>query len=145
MRDAWLILADTRGVGDALAAALSARGARCLRVRAGDSLQRLAPDLWTLDPARPEDFDAILAATEWRRGAALSGIAHLWSLDVAPVVAGGTLPEGVDLRTSGAALQVIQAMARAKSLSSRLVLVTEGAQPGVGRHRVQPPLDFGAL
>ena len=120
---AWIVLADTRGVGDALAAALVSRGMRCLRVRAGDRLQRVAPDLYVVNPAQPAHFDAILADAEWRDGLALGGVAHLWGLDVSPL-------ESADLLVSGGALHTLQAMARANSLSSRLILVTEGAQPG---------------
>jgi acyl transferase domain-containing protein/NADPH:quinone reductase-like Zn-dependent oxidoreductase/acyl carrier protein len=125
---AWIVLADARGVGAALADALRSRGARCLCVYAGDTLRQVGLDRWTVDPTRPADFDAIFAETGWREGVALAGVAHLWSRDV-PTSFEGEM-SAVDLATSGSALHLLQAMARSNNLSARLVLVTEGAQPG---------------
>ena len=127
---AWLVLADTRGVGEALAKDLQSRGARCLLVRAGDSLRQVGADEWTVNPARPADFDALLAGKDWRGGVALASVVHLWSLDLP--TSGEYNATAADLLTSGSALHVLQAMSRSNSLSARLVLVTQGAQAAGG-------------
>jgi NADPH:quinone reductase-like Zn-dependent oxidoreductase/acyl carrier protein len=126
----WVLLVDSRGVGNALAEALRARGARCLCIRAGDSLRQTGPDQWTIDPARPSDFDAILAEKNWRGGAALTGVVHLWSLDLPTSFEHAAA--AADLNTGGSALYVLQALARSENLAARLILLTQGAQPAGG-------------
>jgi acyl transferase domain-containing protein/acyl carrier protein len=127
---AWILLIDSRGVGNALAEALRARGAPCLCVRAGESLRQTGPDQWTIDPTRPGHYDAILAEKDWRGGAALAGVVHLWSLDLPTSFE--HVAAAVDLITGGSALCVLQAMARSESLAARLILLTQGAQPAGG-------------
>ena len=131
---AWIVLIDRQGTGDALATALEAMGARCLRVRAGSALATPdGPNVWTVDPAEPAHFAAILARTEWRNGARLAGLVHFWSLDIEPAErssapSAATEFEWTDLLASGSALHALQALVGAAGFDAKLVFVTRGAQ-----------------
>ena len=115
----WLILADSHGVGEELAARLSSQGGHCAVVLPGssweDHLDRLAP---------------------------LRGVVHLWSLDATGEVTVAALEEA-ERRGCGAALLLVQKLLRRSGTAPpRLWLVTRGAQP-VGEHPVavaQSPL-----
>jgi NADPH:quinone reductase-like Zn-dependent oxidoreductase/acyl carrier protein len=137
---AWMLLCDGAGTGDALAAALRAEGQPCLCVVAGERLQRSGPDRATVDPLRAEHLEALLSDPAWRAGQRLSGVVHLWSLDLA-----GRPPddetladlqgrcEAEDRRAAISALALVQAAARAASaagVDTQVVFVTAGAQPG---------------
>ncbi len=78
--DAWVLLADRRGVADALAARIRAEGGRCILARWGEALAPSGPDHVTLRPGRREDLDHLLAQISPEDAANL-GVVHLWSLD----------------------------------------------------------------
>jgi acyl transferase domain-containing protein/NADPH:quinone reductase-like Zn-dependent oxidoreductase/acyl carrier protein len=140
---AWIILCDAAGLGDALADALIARGARCLRVRQGAGWQRTGADARTIDPARSDQWDTLIGDDAWRAGLELTGIVHLWSLDVTPLEQPGAEPTGQrleadDLRTGGSALLALQSLLRSQASQKRLVLVTAGAQAAAGAAPSRP-------
>ncbi|WP_437819494.1 SDR family NAD(P)-dependent oxidoreductase [Sorangium sp. So ce1078] len=121
----WLILADGRGVGEALAAALAERSVGCVVAEAGAAYERTGEDRYRVDPARVEDLKALLGDA-FSEDAPCSGIAHLFSLD-----AGGALAEGPleQAETAGClgALRLVQAIAqRGFRDAPRLALVTSG-------------------
>ncbi|MGE3913285.1 MAG: SDR family NAD(P)-dependent oxidoreductase, partial [Chloroflexota bacterium] len=124
----WLILADSHGVGDKLAAALSARGEASVLVRPGPSLAETAPGRWTLDPGSRADFERLVrtaSSGHWR------GVMHLWSLDGTPAgqTTVATLEQDSEVSV-GSALNIVQALARTTDREMpRLFLVTRGAQP----------------
>jgi acyl transferase domain-containing protein/surfactin synthase thioesterase subunit len=62
-RRTWLVLQDGTGVGRALAARLEALGDTCVEVTRGESFARGGPGRWSVDPSRPEHFEALVAET----------------------------------------------------------------------------------
>src|SRR5690606_11870370 len=76
----WIVLADRRGTGAALARSLEERRIRCTVVHAGASFAECA-DAITIDPASGPDVDLLLKAAARRERLAPTGIVHLWSLD----------------------------------------------------------------
>lgn len=129
-RGAWILLADDGGVAESLAQALTANGARCLRVQAGSELAQSGNDHWTIDPANPAHFDRVLSETRWRGDLPLVSVVHLWSLDL---TSGGALSGSeqcsADLRGSVSAMHLLQSMMRTSSEGTQLAFVTSGAQP----------------
>ncbi|MBI4995371.1 MAG: SDR family NAD(P)-dependent oxidoreductase [Rhodocyclales bacterium] len=124
----WLVLADRSGVGDALVAELSARGGQCLRVYAGSAAERVATDVWTVDPMQRKQFAQILDEAPWRGGGVLRGVIHLWSLDVSrnPAATSDALDEA-DRVGVASALHLTQALV-ARDVSVELWWVSQGGQ-----------------
>jgi phthiocerol/phenolphthiocerol synthesis type-I polyketide synthase C len=131
---AWIVLGDRRGVGDALAAGLRARGEVCDVVM------------------EPGDLDRLLAAAG-DRGRTLRGVVHLCALDAGSPEEGGTgaLEAASDL-VCASALRVLRALTErdGRALaerdgpgSPRLWLVTAGVhspEPGGRVSVAQSPL-----
>ena len=112
----WLILADAGGVGASLAARLRAQGTSVVLV-----------------PRDAADKDAQQAASRAVRsqGSDLTGVIHLWSLDLLPVDDrnASSLLESQEMNL-GSLLATVQALGRlsfAEGASPRLWLVTRGA------------------
>jgi acyl transferase domain-containing protein len=78
----WLVFADRGGVGDALAAALRGGNARVSVVRPGSRFASLGGGEYTLDPAAPREYDALLRSIS-AAGGAPKRVAHCWALDAA--------------------------------------------------------------
>jgi acyl transferase domain-containing protein/NADPH:quinone reductase-like Zn-dependent oxidoreductase/acyl carrier protein len=57
----WLILTDTEGVGQSLAAQLVERGIQCVLVAPGPDYARFAFDRYQLNPAQPGDWQRLFA------------------------------------------------------------------------------------
>lgn len=128
----WIILADARGDGAALADELRSRGGRCVLVRAGETFQREAADSYTLRPDAPADFVRLVSEALGEDGA--RGIVHFWSLDTPPAAGSGAAEllanQGTGLVT---ALYLVQAVAAAQlRRHPRIWLVTRAAQPAGG-------------
>ncbi len=79
----WLLLADRRGIGHALANFLEQRGHQCLLVEAGTSYARTIPNRWQLDPTCAADYAQLLADVIDHGSMPLRGVVHLWLLDAA--------------------------------------------------------------
>ncbi|WP_327099662.1 type I polyketide synthase [Nocardia vinacea] len=128
----WLVLADSSGVGSALAALLEQRGRTCVLVGKDD-----------IDVADDEAWNALLDnVAQGEPGCA--GVVHLWSLNTTDTeyVTADTLTE--DQHTTGlSTVRLVRALARLGLRDHpRLWLVTRGAQQ-VGREPVavsQAPL-----
>ncbi|HEX8118671.1 MAG TPA: SDR family NAD(P)-dependent oxidoreductase, partial [Pyrinomonadaceae bacterium] len=127
----WLILADGKGVGAALAERLRGSGHSCLLAFRGEGFARNSEEEWTLDPSDAGAFrrlwkEATEGAEETRHG-----VVHLWSLDAAEE---GPAPETLkqaQLLCSGSALHTLHALTDGAT-RPRLWLVTAGA------HNVEP-------
>jgi NADP-dependent 3-hydroxy acid dehydrogenase YdfG/acyl carrier protein len=141
----WLILADEKGVGEALAGTLPGS----LLVRPGDRYRRVDDIQWQIRPNVAADYAQLLADIA-TGDTAVSGILHLWSLNAAtnypnehepnfsgPYDNGKQLPHdwladdwlaeqrwGCD-----SVLLLLQALALNTAVKSRLYVVTAETQP----------------
>jgi len=77
----WVILAGAGdgGLGTELAAELGRRGARAVTVRPGDRFAELDDGGYTLDPAAPSDYRALVRRL-WQGDDPPRRVVHLWSL-----------------------------------------------------------------
>ncbi|HEV2129571.1 MAG TPA: polyketide synthase dehydratase domain-containing protein, partial [Longimicrobiaceae bacterium] len=124
----WILLADSRGVGDRLAARLEEAGDLCIRVHPG--------------AAGAEDHRGVITSAQ-RAGRPLRGIVHLWSLDSPPTESEAL--ESAQRRGTLSVLQLVQALtAEDAERVPRLALVTCGAQP-VGAASGVPALGHAPL
>ncbi|HEX2315693.1 MAG TPA: amino acid adenylation domain-containing protein [Thermomonospora sp.] len=133
----WLILADRQGVGDALAALVTARGGRCHLIRPGSGY-RLDPRTGEAEvtPGSDADLDRLLADLD---GASFGTVVHLWNLDLPALDA--TDRAGLPGHAGHGAYSLI---ALARSLASgrasgRLHIVTRGVH-AVAEGDVPEPL-----
>ena len=92
-KSTWVIFADATGVGEALAAALSARGQECLLVFPGQREEPAARGRFFVEPTSSEDLQALFAHLRTGGYPPCAGIVHLWSLD-------SRLSSGANDRTS---------------------------------------------
>ncbi|MGI8306317.1 non-ribosomal peptide synthetase/type I polyketide synthase [Saccharopolyspora hattusasensis] len=128
-----LILADSQGIGDELAAQARARGGRCHLVRMGEEYRRgerestvvpgNAADLRRLLTELPSSFDAVV---------------HLWNLD-RPAFESADGSERARQHTTGthSLLALAQALL-AEQVRARLHVVTRGAQAVSDGAEVEP-------
>ncbi|MEV0401056.1 type I polyketide synthase [Actinoallomurus sp. NPDC050550] len=126
-----LVLADRGGSGHALAAALRARGRRCVLAVLDRPYEETDPDVIHLDPGEPGAVGALLSAAFPEPP---SCVVHLGALDTPPTEAArpghrrqdATLAAG---RVAAGVLHTAQALAAAgRRDTPRLWLVTRGAQ-----------------
>jgi malonyl CoA-acyl carrier protein transacylase len=127
----WMILADSWGVGEALAHLLRERGEGCFLVYPGDSYQIKQPGTWSVNPSNPADFEQLVQEVVGTNNLPLRGIVHLWSLE-AGFTSELTIPliEKIQVLGCASTLHLIQALA-SRLASPRLWLVTRGAAPAV--------------
>jgi acyl transferase domain-containing protein len=84
MAVAWLALINANDpVSTGLVARGRARGERWVRVMRGPAYQRIETDLYVVDPARVDDFVAVLRDA-LGEGTPCRGVVHLWSRDGTP-------------------------------------------------------------
>ncbi|MEP7218897.1 MAG: KR domain-containing protein, partial [Bacteroidota bacterium] len=84
-----LVFVDRCGLGEKLAKAMGLNGEEVVTVSIGERYERLAPDRYTIDPGRLEDYDALFGQLV-EEGRAPSLILHLWS--VAPGISSELTP-----------------------------------------------------
>jgi myxalamid-type polyketide synthase MxaE and MxaD len=119
---AWLILADQRGTGAALAGLLHARGERCIMVLPGALSELDEEGVRWVDPTRPDEV-ARLLHDEIVANSPLRGVVHCWSLDVEPHASLNTIQTLV----CDSVLSALQALDKADTAQApRLWLVTRG-------------------
>ena len=126
-RGRWLILADEGGLGEQLAAALTARGEEVACAVA--ALRAPAAGQRAVDPTSPASFEALFRSV-FADGAPCAGVLHLWSLDASPPERTSLASLEVDQqRGCGSALHLLQGLGRAGLRKPpRLWFVTRGAQ-----------------
>ena len=81
----WIIFADAKGVGDALARKLEASGHQCHLVHAGDTFARRAARRWTVNERQREHFARLLAECAAAEALPCEGLLYLWGLDAPPM------------------------------------------------------------
>ncbi|MGH3958724.1 SDR family NAD(P)-dependent oxidoreductase [Mycobacterium sp.] len=126
----WLILSDGGAAADTLRDDLESHSQTCVLVEPGIGFERLTPDSYRLDPARPEHFRRLLAEAFTDDRPPCRGVVHLWDLlgvppaDTSP----GSLESAIGLGPVSV-LHLVQALALAGWPDPpRLWLVTRGAQ-----------------
>lgn len=80
----WIVLADGRSVGKAVAEQLAARGDTAVVVAPGSGFTQLAPDSFQVDPRSPGDFRDLAERVSEAGLSAPAGVLHLWGLDARP-------------------------------------------------------------
>lgn len=131
----WLVLTDSTGVGEAVAAELRRRGHR-VRTVDHHALGALAEvdQGWSMDPRCPEQPAELLTAHLGLEGD-LTGIIDFWPVDT---------PECSDSSAAGAGramgpltiLRLVKALAEHDTVKPRLHLVTANAAPAPGTGQV---------
>ncbi len=125
----WLLLVDSQGFGDRLAALLEKRGQPCVRVRPEDIADRT-----------PAAYKSLLERTFSGDRPGCQGVIHLWSLDIprlngesgGPRLDTASLFDTVEHLGCESVLHLVQSVARvAWTVTPRCIIVTRGAQ-GVG-------------
>ena len=132
----WLVLADRKGLGAALARRLEAMGERTVTVAWGEAYAHPAADQFVLHPLDREGFDRLLR--ESAPDGPFAGIVHTWSVD-APDNQNLDLASlrEAQVRGCGSVINLVQALGATEGLvKPRILLVTEQAQP-VGDGPVQ--------
>ncbi len=121
METSWLIIADSSGLGDALAAQLALNGCRCRIAHRGNDFAETSEDHFTLRAEVPEDWQHLITACAEQSP---DRIVYLWGLDEQN-------PAAELLGTDGL-FHLAQALDLAKK--QRIDVVTRGAQAVGHRH-----------
>lgn len=111
----WLIFADEKGVGKALAKELEERGDRCTILRVDD-----------FDMADEESLPALLDEVLKDLPSTLHGIIHLWSLSIPPTSSDDAI-DIMDALGSHSILHLVKALSNRLTELPKLWVVTQGA------------------
>ncbi|QSQ15451.1 type I polyketide synthase [Myxococcus landrumensis] len=135
----WLVFADRDGFGAEVQSLLRARGGACVRVVAGSAYERVAADLYRINPASPEDYRRLLRESFGDDGRC-QGVVHLFSLDASAFNSTTPTTLASDLSHGAvSATYLAQALVRQGWRDvPRLVLVTRGARSVVDGDAVAP-------
>jgi len=132
----WMIFADEKGIGVALAGKLEADGHHCHLVYREDAFAQHGPRTWTVNERQPHDFRRLLEQFAAREPLLCDSVVYLWGLD-APSIEGLTLARlksGCEVMCRGA-LAILQALAETRSTTPtgrRLWFVTANCQKTEG-------------
>jgi acyl transferase domain-containing protein/thioesterase domain-containing protein/acyl carrier protein len=141
----WIIFADSKGLGRALADRLTERGEASLLVEPGQQLELLDsesengdarhPANARLNPLDEQHYQQLLDAAFHSRNQPCRGVVHLWSLDIPSESTVSDELQGFESSNSsetlgcGSVLQLIRALSRAEfSKQPHMWLITAGAQ-----------------
>ena len=144
----WIILADEKGVGLALAKRMEAAGHHCHLVYRDKTFGHRGKRTWTVNERQPRDFRRLLAQFADSEALKCDGVVYMWGLD-APSMEGLTLAalkSASEMMCRGA-LGILQALAETRSKNSgngRLWFVTANTQKAESQNQhvdpVQAPL-----
>jgi myxalamid-type polyketide synthase MxaB len=136
----WLILSDSAGLGDRLAAQLQENCQSCVMVTAGDSyIASTAPKSpaetqhIVIDPNQAVDYQRLIDEAFIKTGTVCRGVISLWSTET-PKTADEILELAQSLSVS--LLHLVQAL-RVTNLAAKLWVVTRGAQAIAGETSLQ--------
>ncbi|MEU8547597.1 type I polyketide synthase [Streptomyces roseoverticillatus] len=124
----WLIFADGRGVGAAVAARLAEDGERAVLVTAGDGYDDSDPGRLVIRPDHGDEVRRAVAAARARMGS-LRGVVHLWSLDAVTAHAEGpAVLRAAQQRGVVSVLHLVHALTAGEpaDAGTRLWLMTSG-------------------
>jgi acyl transferase domain-containing protein/surfactin synthase thioesterase subunit/acyl carrier protein len=128
----WMIFADAKGVGLALAHKLEASGHHCHLIYRDDAFARRGQRTWTINERQPDDFRQLVEQFTGAETLGCDGVVYLWGLDAPPIenltLAGLKSGNEMMCRT---ALAIVRALAETRSASSagrRLWFVTANTQ-----------------
>ncbi|HEU5276253.1 MAG TPA: SDR family NAD(P)-dependent oxidoreductase [Xanthobacteraceae bacterium] len=139
----WLIFADAKGAGAALAARLEAAGHRPHLVYRAGAFARQGPRTWTVNERQSRDFHRLLEQFTAAEALPCSGVVYLWALDAPSIerLSLADLRTGTEMMCRGA-LATLHALDATRSTSPpgrRLWFVTTNSQPAEGSdHPVDP-------
>lgn len=139
----WLIFSDSSGVGEALAHKLRQRGDRALLVSAGMEFSTLAEGHWQVNPSDRAGFTRLLGDIQRVSRQPLTGIVHLWSLempDVSDLTPVDDLQEAQLLNAASVAYITQAILQSSKSNPPLLWLGTCGAENTFDPHISQASL-----
>jgi malonyl CoA-acyl carrier protein transacylase len=125
----WLILGDRSGLGQAIAKLLQNQGHSCVIVYPGAEYQQQGTATWSVNPAKPEDFQRLLQEALPDGELAWGGVIHLWSLETTETT-DLSLAELAQAQTWGciSVLHLLQAIATYQQpVTPAFWLVTRGA------------------
>jgi len=127
---AWLIFADSTGVGEQLAELLQAQTAHAMLVFAGSQFERLGTDRFQIAASSLADMQTLLAEVNRANGKSLAGVVHLWSLDAdSPADLNAASLLEAERIGCHSILHIVQSLSQGSALqAARLWLVTRGAQ-----------------
>ncbi|NEO96002.1 MAG: SDR family NAD(P)-dependent oxidoreductase, partial [Moorea sp. SIO3G5] len=125
----WLILADSTGVAENLAAKLQEQGHECSLVYRGGQYHQLAAGKYELNPCVAQEWEQLYQGISETTQLPLTKAIHLWSLDV---VASEELTveelEESQLWGCGSVIYLLQTVLKTSDYP-QLWVVTRGAQP----------------
>ncbi|MBW4667892.1 MAG: type I polyketide synthase [Cyanomargarita calcarea GSE-NOS-MK-12-04C] len=128
----WLILADSSGVGQALAELFQSQGHSCFLAYPKQADQSsVTKKNWVFNPADPNEFERLFLEIRANSKLPLQGIVHLWSLDTAqPNQLTISALEQAQVLGCGSVLHLVQMLLRQNiPVLPQLWLVTRGAMP----------------
>jgi acyl transferase domain-containing protein/surfactin synthase thioesterase subunit/acyl carrier protein len=140
----WIIFADTKGVGGALAGRLEAAGHHCHLVYRNDTFAKRGARTWTVNERQPRDFPRLLEQFASSETQPCDGVVYLWGLD-APSIEGLALPQlksASEMMCRGA-LAILHALAETRSTNPtgrRVWFVTAKTQRTNGRNQHVDPI-----
>ena len=117
-RGLWLLFADRCGVAQRLGRMLRAEGGDCRFVHVGKQLEWTSETDWTINPARPGDFDRLLNECAQGVDQPLRAILHLWGCDPCePQPLTVSSLDRAQIVGVGSVVHLVQAMLRRDGLS----------------------------
>jgi acyl transferase domain-containing protein/surfactin synthase thioesterase subunit/acyl carrier protein len=144
----WLIFADAKGIGAALAHKLEGDGHHCHLVYSDDAFARHTGRKWTVNERRPDDFRRLLEQFTSAETLPCDGVIYLWGLDAPSIdrLTLSSLKSSSEMMCRGA-LATLHAFAETRSTNPagrRLWFATANTQRTEGQDRrvdpVQAPL-----
>ncbi|MBW4633666.1 MAG: LLM class flavin-dependent oxidoreductase [Iphinoe sp. HA4291-MV1] len=143
----WLIFTDSSGVGQRLAALITARGETCLMVTPGEVYQISEQGQFRINPSSPEQVHQLIENVLEPNQPLCRGVIHLWSLD--ETFSFQMTPDSLEAsQVLGihSVLSLVQAVvSNAKqSIPPRVWVVTRGAQL-VGTESAPPAVAQASL
>lgn len=122
-KSSWVVFADESGLGEAIAAKITAAGSRCRVVRRGSAFSDSTPDAITIRSAEPEDWKRLFAGL--LKEVPPEHLVYLWALDEQTAQLAQDVLMGTD-----ELLHLTHALEETMAAANVCIdLVTRGAQP----------------